>query len=740
MQSRSSAWEVLAASGYFVLETKAVIGTVTYTQISTPIIKRGLFQDSLSVGNCTAASLQVSIRTNDAIPRSAEVKIYQRLLSEAGGTATEWLPAGSFFVASRSRDYASGIITLQCYDAMLKTREDYFPDGVITGTWPKTMTEVVSEIAQRIGVSVDARTSIRTESRYQVGVPGELTLMDVLGYIGAVHGGNWIITEEGKLRLVPLTDAPTATSTDAYEVTAILGSLQTGKTMTVSRITMTVGEGEEAVTYTAGDDTGYELVIKDNPYATQDICDDLLDTLDGTVYAPFSADGAIYDPAIELGDKIIYGGTLYSTVVQEDRTLGVAYRSTVSAPADEEIEDEYPYISGIAKESRKVQQSIDDARKVANNYLSSDNTGVMVADMTDGTVQTPSQATGRNVFIDPDSVDIREGQDVLASFGESVIVGKEEEAHLNIDATGITGIDKDGLSVFAIGSNNADRTIQVTKTNGFTFLGEEVSKIYPVPKASTYTRIRRIHLPITNPVSGTRVRFYFYLTSSSTSAGPVTKLTDTFVDFVYGEEAVERVISVGMEYYLSFDYSGGASLEISGYRPTSDTRYSVDFGIKAVSYYEVTDGASFTFGTREEVTETVIVDGEGNPVTAGIENVVGDFSAAFGTDNVSSGACSFSDGQGCRADADNAHAQNRGTVAASANQTAMGKFNEADSSGTYALIIGNGARDNARSNAFTVDWDGNAQMALDETASSGTIDGDLCAAIKAFVWEGEVIG
>jgi hypothetical protein len=37
----------------------------------------------------------------------------------------------------------------------------------------------------------------------------------------------------------------------------------------------------------------------------------------------------------------------------------------------------------------------------------------------------------------------------------------------------------------------------------------------------------------------------------------------------------------------------------------------------------------------------------------------------------------------------------------------MGKWNIEDNQDTYAFILGNGAADNARSNALTVDWNGN---------------------------------
>jgi len=72
------------------------------------------------------------------------------------------------------------------------------------------------------------------------------------------------------------------------------------------------------------------------------------------------------------------------------------------------------------------------ARKVAINYLSNDSTGIMVADMNDGR-QTPSTATGNNVFINNSSVNIRNGQNTLASFGSSGIQIGTSSTSVNID-------------------------------------------------------------------------------------------------------------------------------------------------------------------------------------------------------------------------------------------------------------------------------------------------------------------
>ena len=110
--------------------------------------------------------------------------------------------------------------------------------------------------------------------------------------------------------------------------------------------------------------------------------------------------------------------------------------------------------------------------------------------------------------------------------------------------------------------------------------------------------------------------------------------------------------------------------------------------------------------------------------------------AAIG-DTIASGDGSHVEGSGTKASGTYSHAQNKGTEVAYEAQTALGQYNSNQS--TNALEIGNGTSDSARSNALTVDWDGDVCLALDTTAASGTTDGDLYAAITALGWESDVI-
>ena len=82
-------------------------------------------------------------------------------------------------------------------------------------------------------------------------------------------------------------------------------------------------------------------------------------------------------------------------------------------------------------------------------------------------------------------------------------------------------------------------------------------------------------------------------------------------------------------------------------------------------------------------------------------------SHAEGSETTASGYQSHAEGENTTASGDRSHAEGLETIAAGDNQHVSGKYNVEDSDGDYALIVGNGAGDSARSNAFAIDWNGN---------------------------------
>lgn len=72
------------------------------------------------------------------------------------------------------------------------------------------------------------------------------------------------------------------------------------------------------------------------------------------------------------------------------------------------------------------------------------------------------------------------------------------------------------------------------------------------------------------------------------------------------------------------------------------------------------------------------------------------------------GESSHAEGEYVKANGKASHAEGRNTIASSNFQHVQGQYNIEDTENKYAHIIGNGTSDTTRTNAHTVDWEGNA--------------------------------
>lgn len=117
-----------------------------------------------------------------------------------------------------------------------------------------------------------------------------------------------------------------------------------------SKVTLEVSDD---VIYTAGTDTGRNLTVS-CPWGTQQMANDILARIKGYKYQPYTATGALLDPAAELGDGVsmrnVYGG-----IFTQDTTFGRLCGARISAPSEEEIDHEYPY---VPKQERKVTRQL----------------------------------------------------------------------------------------------------------------------------------------------------------------------------------------------------------------------------------------------------------------------------------------------------------------------------------------------------------------------------------------------
>ena len=176
------------------MKYKVVIGATEYTDadIRSANIERPLF-DEVSIGNACEATLKIVFRQKTTIPTMAQIKPHALVDGE-------WKQLGVFYLDERSKT-PTGIMTVVAYDSMLKADQVWVPDQFLE--FPMPMDDAADVIAELMGITVDPRSQI--SHSYTIDYPAnDYTLRDVLKYIAVANGGNWTITANDQLLLVPL--------------------------------------------------------------------------------------------------------------------------------------------------------------------------------------------------------------------------------------------------------------------------------------------------------------------------------------------------------------------------------------------------------------------------------------------------------------------------------------------------------------------------------------------------------
>ena len=148
-------------------------------------------------------------------------------------------------------------------------------------------------------------------------------------------------------------------------------------------------------------------------------------------------------------------------------------------------------------------------------------------------------------------------------------------------------------------------------------------------------------------------------------------------------------------------------LENGTYEKIGDTE------VDLTTYLKTTD-ADTKYAKLEKYSDTTINVGRKSGTTVGANSTAegymteasGPFSHAEGQLTEASGPLSHAEGQLTLALSDCSHAEGYATTAKGANQHVQGKYNIEDT--TSAHIVGNGSNSSNKSNAYTLDWSGNA--------------------------------
>ena len=276
-----------------------------------------------------------------------------------------------------------------------------------------------------------------------------------------------------------------------------------------------------------------------------------------------------------------------------------------------------------------------------------------------------------------------EKYDFIISNGESFCFSKGEII-LMPDTAMFTGM-VDGVNFsYANGYQNTALSSSVHITGDSNIVGARAYQILESNKSeSTYTLDSVIGLQ-TGDIYSIRLSANYDNWGKITDIYPETNTVkvDTFIDKAVTASSSFRIASkpwLGTTNWASYARSSGVLNRVHGDAASADGRSNIITGRygRASGYLNKTGYA----GHVQNRSNTALgIDASGS-----------------GRDTVADGERSFTMGYG--------------TVAKAKDQLARGKYNIPDNGQNYADIVGNGKDDNNRSNAYTLDWNGNGWFA-----------------------------
>lgn len=542
----------------------------------------------------------------------------------------------------------------------------------------QTLASVAGAIQTLTGVMITFQSVIDTTGVIEHPIQG--TCRDALGVLASIVGGYATETNTGEVLISLYNCTP--------DVDWSPETMNTLPEMADYDFEIT---GVQAVTETGVYESGDPVnVTVDNNYITEDLFDDFAAALIGVEYRPGTVRNALGDPRIEASDvvRVTIDGTAYVyPCMSVTHIYDGGLQTEITTPAVQHTGE----ITGLlSKEARaamqKAKQAItdaDDAKKVAVNYLSRDITGIMVADMSDGTAYTPSTVPSgvKNTFIDDDSFDVRDGQTVLASFGTVSQIGSNENLRLRLLNDGLYLISAAGDPLIKLGSIG---NIRKQKTKEIVI---DVTRDY---------EMQTLNFPIT--------------VAQETTATIIIN-TITTVTLTIGTEYA------GSSGDVSVNYDGKTKVEVELTRGSNDIEMSY--------YVDELDACSFLLGTLND---------------SGMSNqgsLIGDRSIMIGECNIATHNNAGTIGTALKTGCDMQFVIGEANTAESRHAFEIGAGESAIEIIDEKTI--HERDEESTANAFAVGWDGDIEMALDVNAASSTIDGKLYAAITALGWESDVI-
>ena len=192
---------------------------------------------------------------------------------------------------------------------------------------------------------------------------------------------------------------------------------------------------------------------------------------------------------------------------------------------------------------------------------------------------------------------------------------------------------------------------------------------------------------------------------------------------VYTINNTEVTAKEGAEIFNSYsnNIASGLYSHAEGYygKASGDYSHAEGHSTKAEGYISHAEGfTTYATGSWSHAEgHSSVASGITSHAEGGSSTASGHTSHAEGNGTTASGDQSHAEGSSTTASGDYSHAEGKNTIASGSYQHVQGKYNIEDTENKYAHIVGNGEGLKKRSNAHTLDWNGNAWYAGDVQAT-----------------------
>jgi len=212
MQDTSALYNQILASPnhWFEVMLEFYLGNFQYlgvgeSELFSVATNHSAFSDGVpQIGCAVAGEIDATfIKPTQELPKMCRVRTLVRARNDS--LTSDWIHRGTYFIDTREFSHNSDgldVMKIHGYDAMLKFEQMYPSDS--EHDYPLLDTTMLQFMAGSVGVSIDQRTLDIMNRGFTFSLPAGYTMREMLGYIASAYGGNFVMSDDGKLLLIQL--------------------------------------------------------------------------------------------------------------------------------------------------------------------------------------------------------------------------------------------------------------------------------------------------------------------------------------------------------------------------------------------------------------------------------------------------------------------------------------------------------------------------------------------------------